>query len=283
MEKINHGYNLSDPDRIYVLPKVLKEISGITEKDDASIVCVEDNHETIYIYDINKSKITRQLAVGGKGDFEGVTRVDKTLYILRSDGLLSEITDYESGNFKKTTYSTGIPWNDNEGLCYDHKNNRLLIGPKEIPGKQSEFKGLRFIYGFSLDSKKLAKEPAFTFYLSEIERFALENNIKVPTKGKPKKKKAKPDIKFSISALGIHPMTDRLFVLSARDKLLFVFDMNGNIENIEKLNSDLFRQPEGITFMKNGDMYISNEGKSKKQKPPTILRFIFRRSSQLYI
>ena len=92
MEKINHGYNLSDPDRIYVLPKVLKEISGITEKDDASIVCVEDNHETIYIYDINKSKITRQFAVGGKGDFEGVTRVDKTLYILRSDGLLSEIT-----------------------------------------------------------------------------------------------------------------------------------------------------------------------------------------------
>jgi hypothetical protein len=39
---------------------------------------------------------------------------------------------------------------------------------------------------------------------------------------------------------------------------------------MERLNPDLFNQPEGITFMKNGDLFISNEG---KKKSPTLVRF----------
>ena len=267
---LNHAYNLSDPDWMCILPGVLKEISGITEGDDTSIVCVEDNHEIIYIYDLNKNKITRQLTVGGRGDFEGVARVDNTLYLLRSDGLLSEIIDFESADYTRTTYATGIPWKDNEGLCYDRKNNRLLIGPKEIPDRNSENKDLRFIYGFSLESKKLMEKPVFEYDLSVLRQFALENNIELTVK------KNIPGLKFCISALGVHPLTGKLYVLSARDKLLFVFDMDGNIEHIEKLNPDIFWQPEGITFMKNGDMFISNEGKRKRQKPPTLLRFNYR-------
>ncbi|MGC9342766.1 MAG: hypothetical protein ACP5E3_08705, partial [Bacteroidales bacterium] len=64
--------------------------------------------------------------------------------------------------------------------------------------------------------------------------------------------------------------------ISSRDKLLFVFNMNGNIEHIEILDPLLFRQAEGISFMKNGDMLISNEGK-KKKNPPTIVRFNYTR------
>ncbi len=276
----DYGYNLLAPNRVYVLPGVLKEISGITERDNESIVCIEDNRETIFIYDIVNNKIIREIEVGGRGDFEGVARVENTLYILRSDGLISEIEDYESVNYKKNTYTTGIPWKDNEGLCYDSKNNRLLIGPKEIPGKKSVNRKLRFIYGFSLDSKELVQKPVFTYDLRVVERFAIENNVKVPLKVKKKKKKLKPDIRFHISALGIHPITGRLFVLSCRkDKLLFVFDMAGNIEYIERLNTDLFRQPEGITFTKNGDMYISNEGKKRKNLP-TILMFSYLGTNQ---
>ncbi|HDZ41119.1 MAG TPA: hypothetical protein ENH59_05510 [Bacteroidetes bacterium] len=268
------GYDLSSPDRVYVLPPVLKEISGITERDESSLVCVEDNREIIFIYDINQSRIISQYTVGGRGDFEGVARVNNCLYILRSDGLLSEIINYESVNYKKNIYSTGVPWNDNEGLCYDPENNRLLIGPKEIPDKKSGEKSMRFIYGFRLDTKELIQEPVLTFDLSCIEKFVLEKRIPLPLKSKKKKKgkKATCSIKFCISALGIHPLTGRLFVISSRDKLLFVFNMNGNIEHIKNLDPKLCRQAEGITFMKNGDMLISNEGK-KKKNPPTIVRF----------
>ncbi|MDT8402424.1 MAG: hypothetical protein RQ743_12075, partial [Bacteroidales bacterium] len=214
------GYDLSSPDQVYILPPELKEISGITERDGSSLVCVEDNREIIFIYDINQSRIIRQYAVGGKGDFEGVARVGSSLYVLRSDGLLSEIINYESVNYKKNIYSTGVPWSDNEGLCYDPGNNRLLIGPKEIPDKKSGKKNLRFIYGFRLDTKELIKEPVLTFNLSDLEKFILENKIPVPLKKKKKKKgkKTRPHIKFCISALGIHPVTGRLFVISSRDK-----------------------------------------------------------------
>jgi hypothetical protein len=266
------GYNLSAPDRVYFLPIALQEISDITEKDAASIACVQDEQEIIFIYDINKNQIINQFNFSDDGDYEGIARVDRTIYILRSNGLLTEITNYESDKFKRTTYTTGIPWKDNEGLCYDQKNNRLLIGSKEIPGKDSKDKEKRFIYGFSLSSKKLIKEPVFRFDLNELGRFALENNVKVPMKGK-KGKKEEPDIKLRISAIGIHPITGRLFVLSGIEKLLFVFDMNGNIEAIERLNHDLFKQPEGITFMKNGDMYISNEG---RKKSATLVRFNYK-------
>jgi hypothetical protein len=107
-----------------------------------------------------------------------------------------------------------------------------------------------------------------------INKFVLENKIKVPMKNGKKGHKNEPDIEFRPSAIGIHPITNRLFVLSGMEKLLFVFDMNGEIEYIEKLDPELFVQPEGITFLKNGDMLISNDMRKKK---PSILRFNYLR------
>ena len=78
------------------------------------------------------------------------------------------------------------------------------------------------------------------------------------------------DIEFRPSEIGINPVTNKLYVLSGMERLLFVFNMDGEIEYIEKLDQDLFPQPEGITFMKNGDMLISNDVKNNK---PALLRF----------
>jgi len=54
---------------------------------------------------------------------------------------------------------------------------------------------------------------------------------------------------------------------------LFVFSAKNEIEFIGRLNPELFVQPEGITIMKNGDMYISNEG---QKQPATLVRFNYR-------
>ena len=41
-----------------------------------------------------------------------------------------------------------------------------------------------------------------------------------------------------------------------------VLDLNGNIQHIEPLDSDIFKQPEGIAFSGDGKkLYISNEGR----------------------
>ena len=262
-------YDLSSPDKVYVLPPALYEISGMTETDASTIACIQDEHGLVFFYDVNKGQITRQLVFGSEGDYEDIVRVDKTLYIMRSDELLIEIKNFSSDNFKSASYSTRIPGRNTEGLSYDRKNNRLLIVPKEISDDNPENKDKRFIYGFDLSSKKLIKGAVLRLDIPVIEKFALENNIKVPVKGKKGEKK-EPDIKLRISAICIHPISERLYVLSASERLLLVFDMNGNIEYLERLDKDLFTQPEGITFMKNGDMFISNEGRNAEA---TLIRF----------
>jgi hypothetical protein len=264
------NYNLTSPDKIYVLPGVLKEVSGITEIDPTSIACIQDENGILFIYDLMKEQITKQYSFYFNGDYEGIARVDKAIYILRSDGRLFGITNYESVTSTTESYSTGVPAKNNEGLCYDQNANRLLIAPKNNYEKDSDKKNLRFIYSFDLKSKKLDKDPAFEFDLKVIKKFASENKFKIPKKGGKKGDKNNPDIEFRPSALAIHPFTDRLYVLSGMEKLLFVFNPDGEIEYVESLDPELFVQPEGITFLQNGDMLISNDIKNKK---PTILRF----------
>lgn len=264
------NYNLSSPDKIYVLPNALKEVSGITEIDSSSIACVQDEKGILFIYDLVKMQIKNQFTFYDNGDYEGIARAGKTVYILRSDGMLFGITNYQSTSSTVKSFAIEIPAKDNEGLCFDQKANRLLIAPKNYSGKKSENKDYRYIYSFNLKSKKIAEKPEFVFDLKVIKKFALENKIKVPMKNGKKGHKNDPDIEFRPSAIGIQPITNRLFVLSGMERLLFVFDMNGEIENIERLDPELFTQPEGITFLENGDMLISNDIKNKK---PTILRF----------
>jgi hypothetical protein len=263
------AYNLSAPDKVIVLPSSLNEISGITEINASSVACIQDNNGILFIYDLKKEQIKIQDYFYENGDYEGIAWVDNIIYVLRSDGGLFAITNYESSTFKVLSYITGIPANDNEGLCYDQKADRLLIGPKSNVGEKSANKDRRFIYSFDLKSKKLLAEPAFIFDLSVIKKFALKNKIKVPLTNPKKGHKKEPIIEFRISALGINPLTNKLFVLSGIEQLLLVFNMEGTIEYMGKLDPDLFPQPEGITFLKNGDMLISNESHGKM---PTIVR-----------
>jgi uncharacterized protein YjiK len=265
------GYDLSKPDKVYFPPAILHEISGITEAGESQVACVQDENGLVFIYDLVKSKIIRELFFGTRGDYEGIARSDKTIYVLRSDETLFEIKDFSSQKPVVSTFSTKIPGSDTEGLCYDRKKNRLLIVPKEISDEKHDNKGKHFIYSIDPLLKNPEKGPVMTLDIPSIERFALDNNIKIPMKGK-KGQKQEPDIKMLISAIGIHPLTDRLFVISGSERILFVFDMNGEIEYLEKLDPDLFPQPEGITFMKNGDMLISNEGRNES---PTIVRFSY--------
>lgn len=266
------GYNLAVPDKISVLPDILLEVSGLTTLDSATVVCVQDEDGIIFIYNEKKNEIINRYSFYGNGDYEGITRVDSCMYVLRSDGVLFEIVNYSSANFQLNTYNTAIPPKDNEGLCYDPENNRLLIAGKSNAGKDPELKNKRVIYGFDLQAKKLTDTPVFNFDVKAINEFAVKKNIQPYIKNGHTA--SAPIIRFRASAIAIHPLTKKLFLLSAQDHLLLIFDMNGNLEHIEPLNPEMYSQAEGITFYENGDMLISNEGKGSK---PTILYFSYKK------
>jgi hypothetical protein len=69
------------------------------------------------------NKIINESSFYSKGDFEDITRVGKTMYILRSDATIFEIGNYEAQPDKSESYILDIPAWDNEGLCYDRDHN----------------------------------------------------------------------------------------------------------------------------------------------------------------
>lgn len=260
------GYDLGKPDKTLVLPGMLAEISGVSVIDQNTVGCIQDEEGIIFVYDIAGNKIKELYNFGQDGDYEDIVMIGKSAYILRSDGFIFEIDDYTLKNFKLKTYDTGIPSRNNEGLCHDIANNRLLISSKTKIPKEHEMKDMRFVYAFDLKTKKTSSEPLYSFDVQAIRKFAGgKDSNKVGSK-----KKGDPDeIKFFPSGIAIHPITKSLYVLSAVDHMLFIFDQ-GSLKQIEKLDHKIFNQPEGITFMKNGDMLISNEGRNI---PATLLKF----------
>ncbi|OFY85325.1 MAG: hypothetical protein A3F72_15195 [Bacteroidetes bacterium RIFCSPLOWO2_12_FULL_35_15] len=271
-EKIT-GYDFTNPDKTLVLPDILLEISGLTVIDSVTIACVQDENGILFIYDLLKNKIKKQYTFNIDGDYEGITRIQNTIYILRSDGTLFEIFNFTTKDFKVNTYQTGIPAKNNEGLCYDADGNRLLIACKGKVAKGHAYKDKRVIHAFDLRTKKLSAEPIFNFDVSAIKTFIQKKNYPFPSRTKKKGEITEPIIKFLPSAIGIHPITKKLYLLSASDHCLFIFNMDGKIEHIEPLNPALFNKAEGITFFENGDLIITNEGQNKK---PTLLRFNYR-------
>ncbi len=271
------SYNLASPTQRVQLPEILHEVSGLTMIDNSTFACVQDELGVVFFYNMESKEITRKIQFQKKGDFEGITEVDNSLYILRSDGYLTEIEDYKSENYKISNYKTNIPAKDNEGLCYDAKNNRLLIGSKSKLTLDSADKNARGIFGFDLNTAELIENPVFKFDVNELMKYAERKDIAFPAKQKKNGKLEEGKLKFKISAIAINPITEKLFLITASDHLLFVFDENGNPEYVEQLNPQLFNKAEGITFFDNGDMLITNEGQDEK---PTALRFNLIKNSE---
>ncbi|WP_430406228.1 SdiA-regulated domain-containing protein [Fluviicola sp.] len=264
-------YNLKLEDQTIVLPSELREVSGITIIDSKTLGCVQDEEGLVFIYDLKKQAIKQKIRFAGPGDYEGIALVGKDLFVLRSDATLFRIHEYQSVKRSIDSIKTGIPNKDNEGLCFDSKNKRLLIGSKSKIAKGSEYKNLRTIYAFDLTQSKLEEKPLYTYDINSIKEFAARNHIQLPTKpGKKNPGEQEAALKFQLSGIYIHPKSNLLYVLSASDYYLFVFDSIGNIIHLEVLDPEKFNKAEGIAIMPNGNLYISNEGQTGD---PKILRF----------
>jgi hypothetical protein len=267
------GYNFTMPDRHIVLPIELNEISGITPIDTNTIACIQDENGFLYLYNMTTNEIKNEYTFYEKGDFEDITRVDTTMYILRSNATLFEISNYKTDPTKVNLYIMGIAASDNEGLCYDKDHDRLLVASKGNSGTGPDLKNIRDVYAFDLKTKTLVETPVFKFDERVIKKFAKDNNIEVPMK-KNKKGEDELDIKFRPTAIGIHPLTKKIFLLTGPGHSIYIFSENGTLEYFEVLNPELFNQAEGLAFLENGDLLITNEAGEKK---PTLFRFNYKK------
>ena len=186
----------------------------------------------------------KEISFGVPGDYEELAMVGETIWVLRADGKLFEVSNMNAAKPSVKEYSTQLTTKqDPEGLCYDKKNNRLLIAIKGAEPGTENYKG---IYAFDLDSKKMDQQPVF--------KIDLQN--KVFGNGSDKKKRNT----INPSGISIHPVSGDMYIIDGRNPQLLITDAGGNIKNLYRLNSNEFAQPEGITFNSAGDLFIANEG-----------------------
>jgi hypothetical protein len=69
---------------------------------------------------------------------------------------------------------------------------------------------------------------------------------------------------FQPSGIAIHPRSEEIYIISSVGKLLIILNREGKVLDVKEFDPAIFRQPEGICFSPEGDMYISNEGQGGK-------------------
>ncbi|MBC3538543.1 SdiA-regulated domain-containing protein [Rufibacter sediminis] len=234
------------------VPAILREVSGIAFLGDGRFACVQDEAGVIFVYNTKTNQIEKQVTFGAAGDYEGIALVGSTAYVVRSDGHLFEVGNWQTAAPAIKEYSTPLTEAHNvECLTYDAKQNRLLLAIKgEEPGSP-EFKG---VYAFDLSAKTLSAQPIFKLNLKDP---------KLPQgTAKSLSKTWQP------SEIALHPVTGDIYLTEASNPQLFILNANGSIKERLKLSDADFYKPEGIAFSPSGELFISNEG---KKDPANIL------------
>ncbi|HNO04143.1 MAG TPA: hypothetical protein PKK49_02540 [Flavobacteriales bacterium] len=245
-------YDLLTPDSSYILPPLLREVSGIAMAGPHSVYCVQDELGAVFEYDLDADAITRVLRFTDVGDFEGVATHGDRITVLRSDGRIFML-DRKSGALIGDR-QLSVPSLNYEGL-FALPDGSLLLASKEAPvvGK-ADLRPIHHVQGDSAFHYRELDVNAVASYLSQH----WPSLIKTPAR-------------FSPSAVAIHPRTGQLYVLSADDRLLAIY--GDALERVTPLPATDHYKPEGLAFLPNGDLLISSEGDKKGLVQASIVRF----------
>jgi hypothetical protein len=255
------GYNLEKP-KLMQLGKVLNEISGLTyDESSGNLLAISDSKEKVFEIKLknNKLKDLTGKVVPSGSDLEDLVKVDNTVYLLASKGIITAVSPGAQDTTGLKTYGIGLSGhNDFETLYYDPTVDGLVMMCKTCSHEKGHH--IRTAYRFDLKTRQFDTSALYTITKSSIEDVLKDN-----------------DIKFDPSGAAINPINKRLYILSSAGNLMVIADTRGKVIQAFKLNPDKFPQAEGIAFAPNGDMYISNEGKEGK---PTLLLFPYSESKK---
>ncbi len=266
-------YNFTEPTQKQKLPNELDELSGFDFLGGSLFACIQDEKANVYIYNYETDEITSDVDFGKNGDFEDIEVVGKDIWVLRSDGDLYHITNFNTDDQKTEKYENELSSsNDAEGLCLDASKQNLLIACKGKAHDDAKWNNYKAVYAFNLEKKEMSSEPLFAISLDSLSKhLARDKSAEMVQKVAKFLNPKSGDLSFQPSGIDIHPITKEIYIIATVGKLLVVMDKTGKkIVHIEPLDPDVFKQPESICFMSNGDLYIGNEARGGKAN---ILKF----------
>lgn len=259
-------YQLTEPIHSFKMPNKLEEISGLcVSQDNNFLYSVQDEKGNIYKIDITSGEVTQKFDFGRDGDYEGLAIYQNTVFVTKSNGTIYEVKNLGKDNQEVLNHKTALKGkNDVEGLCYQSSSNSLLIACKGIPTMGEtveEAVNRKYVYRFDLETKKLILDPLYKISLEKVQKFLKEVDYHANFQNFQSYLSKNDSFKFNPSGIAIHPTTNEVYILSSSKKMLLILNETGEIQYLAKLNKKIHRQPEGITFGKDGTLFIANEGK----------------------
>ncbi|RZM12326.1 MAG: hypothetical protein EOO88_45780, partial [Pedobacter sp.] len=236
--KDSDRYNLSQP-YVINLPPTLDEISGIAYyAKDTSVFAIIDEEALLYKIRLNQPKNIQQWAFGKANDYEDILLKDSIFFVLTSDGsVLSLQFNGDDIVTNKYEFVTGEKKKKNEFESMYVDSGRVIILCKDCDADK-KVKTSRF----ALDSVNGQFQEVEPVHNASVAKMVEENKIQLKA-----------------SAAAINPVTGELYVISAVNKSLYIFDAMLNPTEVYELNPKIYKQPEGLAFTPSGDLIISNE------------------------
>lgn len=258
-ERNSFGCNLLKPTNEYEMPAVLTELSGISVEPDGTIWCIQDEIGAAFRFDPSTLNLSETLRFTDVGDFEDIVTFGDSLWVLRSDGaIFSMNTKQFEGSTKR--YQHRVQSLNIEGMAYDQRNNRVLLAAKEPDVNEPE--NSKTVYALDLQTS----DPISKLF--KIEVAEIETMLK-----KAMADATIPPIDFQPSAIGVHPITSDIYILSATDRMLAVYTPNYQLKTVCPLPASIYYKPEGLSFSANGNLFIAGEGTKDGTISATILEF----------
>ncbi len=241
------------------LSKKLDEISGLAVSPDGRLFAHDDELGIVYQLNTKNGNIVKKFFIGKKkpknADFEGLCIVGDDFYLITSEGRIFRFPEGDDdAHVEVKDLGTWLTKEHNvEGLCSEPETNSLLLACKGFAGE--EYEQSRAIYAFSLDSLRLNKTPRFLISIPEI----ISKNPRGFSQKLGEFFLLVDPKNFSPSGIERHPVTGNFFILSSQSRMIIEIDPQGDILGLINLKSSPHEQPEGITFLKDNTLVISDE------------------------
>lgn len=271
------NYDYDSPQLIGNLPSELDEISGLSMAPGRrhELLAIQDEQGKVFRINTKTGELLWAITFWKDGDYEAVEAVGEDIWVAKSTGTLYQVKNAGKTDQSVEKYNTLLTEDNNvEGLAYDPLKNRLLLACKQDAKDDGNDKNGRYIYAFDLTTNTLSEKPVFA-----IELEAVKNFLSVCEKTTQHEQLcefflSRDEYDLAPSAIAIHPVTGQLFITSSVGKVLMVLNPDGRIDHLERLDKDLYPQPEGLAFDTDGTLYISTE--KKKDDSAKVYRLPYR-------
>ena len=230
----------------WILPKELREISGLTLTKDGRLLAQTDEVGKVWEIDYRRGILVKRFALGSggvHGDFEGITTADSNLiYLFTSRGKLYEF--HEGANHADVgfrTYETGLrDACEFEGVAFDPAINSLLLACKTV--HDSTVHNSIVIYRWRLSGDTTSRLSRLIIPISDVIG---ANDWK----------------SFHPSDITIDPFNGNYVLIASKEHGLIEITPSGGAVFARRLPPDHI-QAEGVAITKDSLLIISDEGGS---------------------